>query len=121
MYAEFGLDVYNDDNAAKDERPPTRASGSGHVRPREEAPSQKGRHLPRVFAAQTEVPIIEHRVPVLPVEACRIKGLRCGLLVQWTFVRLSLLNRLRHVRFREVEERLAGVVQLGDAGGVLRS
>ena len=89
--------------------------------PREEVPSQKGRHLPRVFAAQTEVPIIEHRVPVLPVETYRIKGLRCGLLVQWTFVRLSLLDRLRHVRFREVEERLAGVVQLGDAGGVLRS
>lgn len=121
LYAELGLNVYGDGNAAKDERPPIRAGGSGHVGPREEAPSQKGRHLPRAFAAQTEVPIIEHRVPVLPVEACRIEGLRRGLLVQWAFVRLSALDRLRHVRFREFKERLAGVVQLGDAGGVLRS
>lgn len=111
MSAEFGLHVYS---AAKDERSPIRAGGSGYVRPRGEAPSQKGRHLPRVFAAQTEVPIIEHRVPVLPVEACRIEGLRRGLLVQ-------VLDRLRHVRFRELEERLARVVQLGDAGGVLCS
>jgi hypothetical protein len=111
----------SDGSAARDEKPPVRAGGSGHVRPREEAPSQKGRHLPRVFAAQTEVPIIEHRVQVLSVEACQIERLRRGLLVQWTVVRLSLLDRLRHVRFREVEERLAGVVQLGDAGGVLRS
>lgn len=101
--------------------PPIRAGGSGHVWPREEAPSQKGGHLPRIFAAQTKVPIIEYRIPVLPVEACRIEGLHRGLLVQWTFVRLSLNDRLRHVRFREVEERLAGIVQLGNARGILRS
>lgn len=117
MYTEVSLDVGSDDNAAKDESPPIRAGSSG----REEATSQKGRHLPRVLAAQTEVPIIEHCVPVLPVEACRIEGLRRGLLVQWTFVRLSLLDRLLHVRFGEVKERLAGLVQLGDAGRVLRS
>ncbi len=111
----------SDGSAARDEMPPVRAGGSGHVRPSEEAPTQKGRHLPRVFAGQTEVPIIEHRVPVLPVEACQIEGLRRGLLVQRTVVRFSLVDRLRHVRFREVEKRLAGVVQLGDAGGVLRS
>lgn len=81
LYAEFGVDVYNDNNVAKDENAQIRAGASGHVRLREEASGQKGRHLPRIFAAQTEVPVIEHRVPVLPVEACRIEGLRRGLLV----------------------------------------
>ena len=108
-------------SAVRDEKPRVRAGGSCHIRPRQEAPIQKGRHLPRVFAAQTEIPIIEHCVPVLPVEACQIKGLRRGLLVQRTIIRFALLDRLGHVRFREVEERLAGIVQLGDAGGILRS
>lgn len=65
--------------------------------------------------------MIEHRVPVLPVEAGLVEGLPSGLLMQCIFVRFSIPDRLRHVRLREVEERLAGVVQPGDAGGVLRS
>ena len=91
----------------------------GHVRPQEGAPSQERRHLARFFSTQTEVPIVEHGVPILPVEACRIKGLRGGLVVQGASMSRSSLDRLRQVRFCKVQECLAGVVQLGDAGGVL--
>ena len=120
MCNKYDMGEYSDNYSTNDKRLPISVGCLSHIVLRGEVPCQKGRHFSCTFARQTQVPIIEHRVPVLPVEACWVEDIYHRLLLQLTFTRLYLLNRLRHIGGSELEKRFAGVMKLGDAGRVLR-